>query len=162
MSLDLAKGIGIVLMVSGHSGSPEWLNRVVMLFNMPIFFFISGLLLSEKHIGNLKLGIRKKLTAYYVPYVKYTLIFILLHNLFYALHIYDNSYTLPETAIRCVKTLFMTTGEQMLGGFWFMISMTWAALFSILFLNLLKNRNALTYRYIGGGYLHGADNCYRC
>ncbi len=153
ISLDLAKGIAIVLMVFGHSGSPDWINRFLVLARMPVFFFISGLLLSERYIDNTKDGVKKKIKGYYVPFVKYELIFLLLHNLFYALHIYNNSYTLSDTLIKCAKTLTMTTGEQLLGGYWFLISLTWASVGSLLFLSFLKKHNKLTLVNTGGVFV---------
>ena len=93
LSLDIAKGICIILMVIGHSGCPEWLNRFIYMFHMPCFFFMSGILLSEKYLIDVRGGIRKKLKGYYRPFVKWTLIFLFLHNVFALLHIYETSYT---------------------------------------------------------------------
>lgn len=36
------KAIGIVLMVIGHSGCPDYLHRLIYYFHMPLFFFCSG------------------------------------------------------------------------------------------------------------------------
>ncbi len=49
-SLDIAKGLGILLVVFGHTISPvmegnsfiEWIYRVIYIFHMPLFFFVSG------------------------------------------------------------------------------------------------------------------------
>ena len=144
LSLDIAKGICIILMVFGHSGCPEWMNRVMALFRMPCFFFISGILLSEKYLIDVKEGIRKKLKGYYRPFVKWTLIFLLLHNVFASLHIYETSYTWREMAVKALRTITMTGGEQLLGGYWFLISLTWASIGSILILSILKNLNSAT------------------
>lgn len=45
----------------------------------------------------------------------------------------------------------MTGGEQLLGGYWFLISLTWASIGTILILSFLKRRNKLTNIYIMGG-----------
>jgi fucose 4-O-acetylase-like acetyltransferase len=44
LDLDRAKGVGIVLVVVGHSTPPEILATVIYGFHMPLFFVISGLL----------------------------------------------------------------------------------------------------------------------
>lgn len=47
--IDHAKAIGIVLVVLGHApGMPEWLDRVIFGFHMPLFFFAAGFLVSQK------------------------------------------------------------------------------------------------------------------
>ena len=42
--VDIAKGIGIFLMVMGHTGIPRIGNQWIYSFHMPLFFFISGFL----------------------------------------------------------------------------------------------------------------------
>lgn len=56
LSLDIAKGICIILMVVGHAGCPEWINKFMGLIRMPCFFFISGILLSDRYLDDLKSG----------------------------------------------------------------------------------------------------------
>lgn len=40
--ITIAKGIGIILMVLGHSGFYDYGNAVIHMFHMPLFFFVSG------------------------------------------------------------------------------------------------------------------------
>lgn len=56
-ALDIAKAICIILMVIGHSGCPDYLGRFIYMFHMPCFFFISGYLLNDKYLTNLKTGL---------------------------------------------------------------------------------------------------------
>ncbi len=122
-------------------------------FRMPCFFFISGMLLSDRYLTDVKGGIIKKLKGYYLPFVKWTLIFLLLHNLFAYLHIYETTYSLQEIVVKIVRTFTMTGGEQLLGGYWFLISLTWASIGSLLYLRLLYKNHKLTYFYILGGVI---------
>lgn len=39
---DAVKGIGIILMVVGHSGCPMVMHDFIYLFHMGLFFFVSG------------------------------------------------------------------------------------------------------------------------
>ena len=40
--ISIAKAIGIILMVAGHSGCPALINNFLYLFHMPLFFVCSG------------------------------------------------------------------------------------------------------------------------
>ena len=60
-SLDIAKAICIILMVVGHSGCPTYLHDFIYMFHMPCFFFVSGWLLNDKYITDLKNGLIQKI-----------------------------------------------------------------------------------------------------
>lgn len=92
-TLDIAKGLCIIFMVVGHSGCPTYLRDFIYMFHMPCFFFISGWLLSDKYLQDLKRGLYRKTNGTYIPYVKWMLIFLLFHNVFASIHIYENSYS---------------------------------------------------------------------
>lgn len=50
--IDNAKAIGIVLVVLGHTtGIPGWTSNLIFSFHMPLFFFVSGYLLSERKLS---------------------------------------------------------------------------------------------------------------
>lgn len=134
-TLDIAKAICICLMVIGHSGCPEYLHRFIYMFHMPCFFFISGWLLKDKYITDLKKGLFNKIKGSYYPFVKWSLIFLVFHNLLAGIHIYEDSYTLHEYLVEVIRIFTMTGSEQMLGGYWFLISLCWASLFTLLYLN---------------------------
>ncbi|MCD4694754.1 MAG: acyltransferase family protein, partial [Bacteroidales bacterium] len=46
--IDIAKGIGILLVVYGHCQPPPLIEKFVYAFHMPLFFFISGFLFRHK------------------------------------------------------------------------------------------------------------------
>ena len=145
LTLDLAKAICIILMVIGHSGCPDYLHRFIYMFHMPCFFFISGYLLNDKYLTNLKTGLWRKIKGSYYPFVKWSVIFLLLHNVFAYLHIYDTSYSLKEISIKFVRILTMTGSEQLLGGFWFLISLCWASIATILFFHFTRKSSKSTF-----------------
>ncbi len=154
LSLDVAKGIGITMMVIGHAACPERLSDFIYFFHVPCFFFFSGILLSDRCLDDPRTGIMKKLKGYYKPFVKWELIFLLLHNAFAAIHVIAaEPYGWSEILDRAWRTIFMTRGEQLVGGYWFLISLTWASIGSILLLVLLKKCNYLNVKVIGGGIL---------
>ena len=126
------------------------MGRFIYMFHMPCFFFISGILLRDSYLDDVREGIRKKLKGCYRPFVKWTLIFLLLHNVFAYIHIYGTYYTQKDIAVKVLRAFTMTGSEQLLGGYWFLISLTWASIGSILVLSLLKSRARLTNICMGG------------
>lgn len=150
-SLDIAKGICILFMVVGHSGCPAYLQTFIYMFHMPCFFFVSGWLLNDKYLSDLKKGLYQKAKGSYYPFVKWTLIFLLFHNVFTSLHVYDTRYTLSMYVERIIRAFTLTGSEQLLGGFWFLISLFWASIGSLLFLWLLRKFNRVTLGNLSGG-----------
>lgn len=70
--LDIAKGIGIYLVVLGHVTHSEWLWYYIWQFHMPLFFFISGLLYTPKE--SFKAFLIKRTKSLYIPYVIFFLV----------------------------------------------------------------------------------------
>lgn len=74
--VDTMKAIGIVLVVIGHSpGLNPFIKNVIYSFHMPLFFFISGLLVSER---KLSMTYRENLSSLWkglgIPYLFFFLI----------------------------------------------------------------------------------------
>ena len=126
-SMDIAKGIGIILVVIGHSGSP--LMNFVYLFHMPLFFFISGYFYKDKYSDNPLILIVKRIKTLYIPCVVYQIIFLALHNFFYKINIYSNNqffgnlkinpYTHSDEMSVLSHILYFDRTEQLAGVFWF-------------------------------------------
>lgn len=126
--------MGIILMVIGHSGCPKLMFNVIYLFHMPLFFFCSGIfyreMLSIESVGTF---LKKKAKRLYVPFVKWSVFFLLLHNLLLAIGVYNTHYgyeggsffySVSEMLKRLGMILFTMTGyEELLGGFWFIRSL---------------------------------------
>lgn len=70
IGIDTARGIAIILMVIGHAAAPEWLNKLIFGFHMPLFFLLSGYLFNREKW--LSLGFssfaKKRAKDYLVPY----------------------------------------------------------------------------------------------
>lgn len=64
-SIDLAKGIGIILVVWAHASGP--FSNTIYQFHMPFFFLLSGLLYNER--DSVKDFTVKKLYRLYIPFV---------------------------------------------------------------------------------------------
>ena len=66
--IDLMKGIGIFLVVSGHAGSPfvDWIYS----FHMGLFFWISGYTFAIKPLPNFQCFLKKKKTKFWGKQLK--------------------------------------------------------------------------------------------
>lgn len=123
--ISIAKAIGIILMVVGHSGCPSVVGRFIYLFHMPLFFVCSGYFFKEiTNKATLIIFYKKKFAGLYVPYLKWSILFLLLHNLFFNLNIYNTlsnsyQYQLEDFVIQFLKTLAMTDYELLIRPFWF-------------------------------------------
>ena len=74
--LDVAKGIGIILVVFSHLSANEdpneWLFKLIFSFHMPLFFFISGMLFSCNY--NFIEFVKRKFRTIFVPYLLFLFI----------------------------------------------------------------------------------------
>jgi len=67
--IDTARGIGIILLVFGHIITANtYLFNWVYSFHMPLFFFLSGMVASEKNLNNYPTYFKKKFKARIIPY----------------------------------------------------------------------------------------------
>lgn len=71
---DIAKSIGIFLMVCGHTSIPSIISNWIYSFHMPLFFIISGFFFSKKGEGMLAPYIIRKVKSLLVPYFKYSIV----------------------------------------------------------------------------------------
>lgn len=128
--VSIAKALGIVLMVMGHAGCPEYLHDFIYLFHMPLFFFLSAYFFRDaKVVDSAGQYVVRKFKNLHLPYIKWSIIFLLLHNLFCRIGFYDNSLSWQElfVNVKC-SVRGMWQGERMLGAYWFLISLFWESL----------------------------------
>ena len=70
VTVDIAKGIGIILMVIGHSSVPDNIRHSIYIFHMPLFFVIAGCLFNyERWKGKLWAFSKKKAERLIIPYL---------------------------------------------------------------------------------------------
>ena len=150
----IAKALGIILMVIGHSGCPKLLFNFIYLFHMPLFFFCSGIfyreMLCKENVGAF---LMKRVKSLYFPFVKWAVFFLLLHNLLMLVGIYNSCYgfeggstfySVSDILRRLGMIMFTMKGyEELLGGFWFIRSLFVACLLIALVSLILR----FSYKY---------------
>lgn len=136
----IAKAIGIICVVIWHSRPPQWIGILTMFFAVPLFFFTSGYFYKpSKTINELKIFYIRRIKGLYIPFVKWSLIFLVLHNFFYHLNLYNDQYGFRgQTSVLYAWTDFakkafniifrLSDNEQLLGAFWFIRALLIAAL----------------------------------
>ena len=126
----ITKAIGIILMVIGHSGCPLWLDNLIYLFHMPLFFFCSGMFFNALNNNrDIFIFLKKKFQGLYVPFIKWSVFFLILHNIFMFIGVYNQNYGYMGGSsyygiYDCLNSLLgllftMHHYEELLGGFWF-------------------------------------------
>ena len=126
-------------MVIGHSGCPNVIGKFLYLFHMPLFFVCSGYFFREipdQHA--LRSFYKKRIKGLYWPYFKWSLSFLLLHNIFRYLHITKSIIYQEEDYVRqFIKMIAMTDYELLIRPFWFIKELLFASLIvaTVSFLN---------------------------
>lgn len=148
ITISICKGIAIILMVMGHAEPPTLISNFIYIFHMPLFFITAGYFFSRKYVDDPWQFCSKRFRGLYIPFLKWSLMFLLLHNLWFELGILNEQYgnwtggvTHPYTARQFFQRLFMIVtsmsgyDEFMAGAFWFFRGLLVS---SILFLILYK------------------------
>lgn len=79
-TIDIIKGIGILLVIFGHVNTEGQLSRFfIYSFHMPLFFFFSGVVAHSS--GNLMKDLIKSFRSLYIPFAIFTSIDILFFSL---------------------------------------------------------------------------------
>lgn len=164
--MDIIKGLGIIFMVYGHANGPE--HRFFYLFHMAIFVIVSGYFYKENYAQtatSVMAFIKKKLQGLYIPFIGFSLPFILLHNLFLTINVYtDNSDFLvrmnynPFAALdhyrhagglakEALASLFFMAQPQPGAALWFLRALFLLSLFHIFIDFLLQKIKLPSYRH---------------
>lgn len=174
-TIDILKGIGIVLVVMGHSGVPQWMYNFIYSFHMPLFFIASGWFLTTRLTTTVDF-VKRKIKGIYCPFVKWSIIFLLLHNVFYHIGIINGFYghngivaelyTKRDFLSNLLNIVFRMSGYDsfLLGAFWFMRALFIANIILFLGCTIMKKngpesaKNMLQLTVLSavwGGHFHG-------
>ena len=141
----IAKAIGIILMVIGHAGCPNFTRQFIYMFHMPLFFFLAGYCFKEKYLSNSKDFILRKFKGLWMPFVLISLLFLFLHNLFFNLGLIEEGlYSIQEIFDRSKSIIISLHKEEpIIGGFWFIPQLFWGSLISFMFLKFCNRYYSL-------------------
>ena len=138
-TIDIVKGIGIILVVIGHTYGP--LTHFIYLFHMAIFFIASGYCYSFKYsesISGIVTLAKKRIKSLWLPYFVSNCAFILLNNVFLKIQFYTDNpgiltvnnidwgqtlghyHTAKETASKLFHAFLFNQSTQLTGATWFL------------------------------------------
>lgn len=136
---DVAKGIGVLLVVIGHDpGLPFPLLVWIFSFHIPMYFFISGLFVKKENTEPFSTCILKSIRGLLVPYCVFSFIFILLDALF------RDAFSSPKLEFK----LFLT-GQGGYAILWFFFVLFFERVLLEAMKRLVKNRVALSLIFLG-------------
>ena len=149
-SVSIAKAFAIMLMVLAHTWFLDIGNKWINMFHMPLFFFMAGYCFKDQYLADFKTFAIKRLSGLYKPFVKWSLVFLVMHNIFFYLHIYDGEYgfrgsgsqlySLTDFLKRAITIVISMSGnEQLLGGYWFLKSLFVGSFIAYFFIRYVKN-----------------------
>lgn len=133
--LDVAKGIGILLVVIGHvyAFNRQIVDRFFVIwlysFHMPLFFIISGMLIAYKDEKDIWKFVKKRIMGILIPYVFFSIFSIIVFAIV-------NDFS-REVFVQNVKATICGVGIDTL---WFLPALFFGEVIFFVLRNLLKNK----------------------
>lgn len=119
-AFSIMKGIAIISVVLGHCTTNPTIETFVNQYHLAVFFFVAGFFFKEKYTITPINFIWKKVKRLYVPFVAAGIGYLLLHNIFYHLNIYDTELTIAQFGKGIFDvTIRMVSNESLMGAMWF-------------------------------------------
>jgi fucose 4-O-acetylase-like acetyltransferase len=79
-------------MVIAHAEAPGWLCKFIFEFHMPLFFITAGYFFSTKYLHDEATFVKKRIKGLYVPFVKWAVFFLIIHNWMFDIGILNEVY----------------------------------------------------------------------
>lgn len=152
-SFTILKAIAIILVVIAHSAAPAYLSNFAYMVGVPAFFVLSGYFFKLDNLDNTSDFVIRRTKTLYLPFIKWGVFFLILHNLFFEVGFLSESYgnaqggvTHPynwtQAAQHLWSMVFNMSGYDpfMAGAFWFFRALFLA---NIAFIFLFKSTRRL-------------------
>ena len=147
-TFSILKALAILLVVTAHAAAPTYVSRFAYMVAVPAFFVCAGYFFNPDYLERKTTFVVRRARRLYFPFVKWSLLFLLLHNLLFPLGLLSETYgnaaggvTPPydwHTAVQNLWSIvFNMSGYDVFlaGAFWFFRALL---LSSIAFLLLFK------------------------
>ena len=153
-SISIAQGIAIILMVAGHAECPGTLMSLIYIFHMPLFFITAGYFFTRRNVEQPWDFCCKRFKGLYVPFVKWSLFFLLIHNVMFQVGILNEAfgnweggvthpYSLRQALQRAVHIFTAMAGydEFLAGAFWFFRALLISSILFLVIFRLIDGRS---------------------
>lgn len=122
VSIDIAKGIGILLVIIGHGAIPSWCKDAIFSFHMPLFFILSGYFFrNETQLVRMRKDARRLLLPYVVTIAVITLYMLVVHQVI----THDGRYYVINTLWFWIYPTGAPGGLDFSGPVWFLFALFW-------------------------------------
>lgn len=152
--VDIAKGIGIICVVAGHSGCKA-VADFVYLFHLSLFVYLSGYFWRDEFVKEPRLLLAKRIKKLYSMYWRYEVLFLLLRGFLFKIGWYQEGalysgnivtiLTKEGTLKELLKISLGMGREPIIGATWFVIMLIITQLLYGLIRNTLFKLNAEKY-----------------
>ena len=150
-SFSITKAVAIVLVVLSHAAAPGWLAAFVYQFHVPVFFVCAGYFFKSSYLDGWQPFVERRVRGIYLPFLKWSLLFLCLHNLLFPLGLlseqYGNAaggvlhpYAWHDFVQRAWSCAFNMSGydEFLCGAYWFFRAFFIAGIGFLVLLKLLR------------------------
>ena len=147
--IDILKGVGIIFVVTGHLYLNPFVDEYIYSFHLPLFFFVSGLLLNVEKYSNFKDFFVSRIKSLYVPFFFFYLL-IWFYWYFIERHLRSIDVSPFETAFGIIWGSDSQRWIYPAGVLWFVMALlsleiilysivkqNWNHLFKVIFLAIL-------------------------
>jgi len=156
----IVKALAILCVVLSHAGVSGWFYNFIFLFHVPVFFLCSGYFFNTRYLSDERTFIKHRVRGLYVPFVKWSVFFLIFHNLFFKLGILSEHFgnaaggvTHPFTWTQFSQHLwniFLTMSGYdvfLLGAFWFFRALLVSSLAFLVLFKLLNRTEQFRTNY---------------
>ena len=144
-------------MVMGHAEAPSLICNFIYIFHMPLFFITAGYFFSRKYLDDPWKFCEKRFKGLYIPFLKWSIFFLLLHNLWFEIGLLSEEYgnwtggvTHPYTVndffhrLMLIFTSMHGYDEFMAGAFWFFRGLLVASIMFLVLYKLIDSKTKLS------------------
>lgn len=133
-AIDIAKGLGIMLVVAGHMSEKSDFHTFIYAFHMPLFFILSGFVLKDSMGPVIKIGVKSKLL---IEYFLWSAAYILYD--FITKMLISGEYTLISIAGEIYMTIILYGMKTL----WFLPAIIETKCYAILLLRRVKSKRLI-------------------
>ena len=91
-TFSILKALAILLVVTAHAAAPTYLSRFAYMVSVPAFFVCAGYFFNPQYLQQKGTFVVRRARRLYLPFVKWSLLFLVLHNLFFPLGLLSETY----------------------------------------------------------------------
>ena len=91
-TFSILKALAILLVVTAHATAPTYVSRFAYMVSVPAFFVCAGYFFRPDYLECKSTFVVRRVRRLYFPFVKWSILFLLLHNLLFPLGLLSETY----------------------------------------------------------------------